>query len=120
MDTISLNGIAFFGHHGHTAEEQAAGGRYSVDVQLALDLTKPSQTDRLEDTLDYRRANELVKQIGQTRRFHLVEGLAGAIADALLKEFPQVQEIRITVRKYDPRMPGAIDHVSATLTRSRL
>ena len=51
MDKIILNGCRFYGYHGAFAEEQTLGQIFVVDLELAVDLTKASQSDNLDDTV---------------------------------------------------------------------
>ena len=53
MDKIILNGCRFYGYHGAFAEEQTLGQIFVVDLELAVDLTKASQSDNLDDTVHY-------------------------------------------------------------------
>ncbi len=50
--------------------------------------------------------------------FHLLEALAGAIADALLATFA-VDEVEVRVRKPKAPLPGAFETVEVRLRRRR-
>jgi len=84
MDCIHLTGIRAYGYTGFLPEEQVLGQWFEVDLTLWLDLSHSGQSDRLEDTLDYRHTIEVTKQVIKTQKFALVEKLATAIADAIL------------------------------------
>ena len=45
MDKIILNGCRFYGYHGAFVEEQTLGQIFVVDLELAVDLTRASQSD---------------------------------------------------------------------------
>ena len=53
------------------------------------------------------------------RNFRLVEAAGGAVADAVLKEFPQVQSVRITIHKPHAPISAIFDDVGVILERSR-
>lgn len=62
-DSIILNGMTFYAYHGVLPEEKTLGQRYSVRVELFLDLSKPGQTDDLADTVDYADIYEIIKGV---------------------------------------------------------
>ena len=117
-DRITVRGMRFTGRHGVTAEERAEPQPLEVDVVLRLDLSRPAASDALADTVDYAAVFVLVRQIVEGRSFHLLEALAGAIADAVLATFP-VDEVEARVRKPKAPLPGAFDTVEVRLRRRR-
>jgi len=119
MDSLILKGIQFVGHHGVSKEEREAGGRFSVDVTLSLNLSTAGHSDSLKDTVSYSEVNQVVLNIGIQNRYHLIETLAENIASSLLKTFPPVQEVDVQVRKLSPWVPGFLDFVAVHLHRSR-
>ena len=83
MDKIILNGCRFYGYHGAFAEEQTLGQIFVVDLELAVDLTKASQSDNLEDTVHYGLVFEAVQRQVENEKYILIERLAGAICEDL-------------------------------------
>jgi 7,8-dihydroneopterin aldolase/epimerase/oxygenase len=58
-----------------------------VDLELAADIRKAAATDRIEDTIDYKKvAKRLLAFIGESQ-FHLVETLTERIAQLVVTEF---------------------------------
>lgn len=98
MDSIHLTGIKCYGYTGYLPEEQVLGQWFEVDLTLWLDLAPAGQSDDIADTLDYRHAIETVKQLVKTSKFALVEKLASAIADAILK-LDRVQQVQVRLSK---------------------
>ena len=47
-DILFVEDIRFYGHHGVTSAQQEVGAWFSVDVELALDLTPAALSDDLE------------------------------------------------------------------------
>jgi dihydroneopterin aldolase len=84
---------------------------------LWLDLAAAGHSDNITDTLDYRRAIEIVKQLVKTSKFALVEKLATAIADALL-EFEQVQQVQVRLSKPAAPIPDFGGKITIELTRT--
>jgi 7,8-dihydroneopterin aldolase/epimerase/oxygenase len=115
--TVELRGLEVFGHHGATEAEQLAGRTLVYD--LTWDIGDEALSDRLDDTVDYERVAAVVREVSDSRRFHLLEALAAAVADAVLERFP-VTRVRVRVRKRGIRPTGlALEYSAATVERSR-
>ena len=117
MDCIQLTGIRSYGYTGYLPEEQVLGQWFEVDLTLWLDLAAAGHSDNITDTLDYRRAIEIVKQLVKTSKFALIEKLATAIADAIL-EFEQVQQVQVRLSKPAAPIPDFGGKITIELTRS--
>ncbi|MDH4101930.1 MAG: dihydroneopterin aldolase [Thermoleophilia bacterium] len=117
--TIELSGLVVFGRHGYLEEERRLGQRFLVDlwVDVRGDATA---TDRIEDTVDYRRIAGLVEEIFAGPERLLLEGLTGAIVDGILERFPTVERVRVRVRKPDVILDVPVDFAAVTVERSRL
>ncbi|HEU4486632.1 MAG TPA: dihydroneopterin aldolase [Povalibacter sp.] len=58
-----------------------------IDVEMAADIRKAAASDRIEDTIDYKRvAKRLLAFVGDSQ-FHLVETLTERIAHLIVSEF---------------------------------
>ena len=117
MDCIQLTGIRSYGYTGYLPEEQVLGQWFEIDLTLWLDLAPAGDSDNITDTLDYRHAIEIVKQLVKTSKFALVEKLAAAIADAIL-EFEQVQQVQVRLSKPAAPIPDFGGKITIELTRS--
>ncbi|MDQ6918135.1 MAG: dihydroneopterin aldolase [Candidatus Dormibacteraeota bacterium] len=115
MDRILMDGMAFFGRHGVFPAERELGARFSVDVELEGDLRAPGASDRLEDTIDYARAYDLVREVVEGEPCHLLEAVAQRIAERLL-ELPRVSRTVVRVRKKPP-LPGEFSSVAVEISR---
>lgn len=117
-DTIFLENVTFFGHHGVTKAQQTVGAWFSVDVELSLDLTPASLSDDLGATVDYGVVARRIVEIGTKERVNLLERLAGLLANALLRDFP-ARQVRLRVRKLTPPMEGLHGIPGVEITRRR-
>jgi dihydroneopterin aldolase len=117
-DRIFIEGIKFHGYHGLTRMERQVGVRLSVDVSLDLDLEPSGRSDRVSETLDYRKVHRRVVEIGQASSHRLLESYAVALIDALLAEFP-ADRVSVRVRKETPVLEGIVDSVGVELCRTR-
>ena len=93
-DRIRLKSMQFYGHHGVDAAERDLGGRFAFDIELVRDLTKPGQSDDLNDTVDYKAVYDLVADERSTH--DLAQQRPG-----LVREFERIfREARVNSKWY--------------------
>jgi dihydroneopterin aldolase len=119
MDAIQITGIRSYGYTGYLPEEQVLGQWFEVDLTLWVDLSKAGESDRIEDTCDYRSAIAIVKNIIKTQKFALVEKLATAIADEILK-LEKVEQVRLQLSKPAAPIPDFGGRITIDITRSQM
>jgi dihydroneopterin aldolase len=115
---ITVSGIRFHAFHGLTKLERQVGVRYRVDVEVVADVARAAETDRIEDTIDYRAVHDLVVSIGRSNSFHLIEKLASRIGEEILRNF-RCDSVRVDARKETPVVDGIVDSVGVCLTMTR-
>ena len=118
MDCIQLTGIRAYGYTGFLPEEQVLGQWFEVDVTLWLDLAPAGRSDRIEDTIDYRRTIESVKQTVKTAKFALIERLVDAIATAILAPEP-IQRVRVRLSKPAAPIPDFGGKITVEIERAK-
>jgi dihydroneopterin aldolase len=116
MGLIQLENMEFYAFHGHFKEEQIVGNKFIVSVTIDADLEKPAKSDKLEDTLNYQKAFQIVK-LEMTKKSHLLENIASRILDALYANFSTIKSATVKISKMNPPMGGKVDCVSITLSR---
>jgi dihydroneopterin aldolase len=116
MDCIHLTQIRAYGYTGALPEEQILGQWFEVDLTLWLDLAQAGQSDRLEDTLDYRAVISTVQTLIKTSKFALLEKLATAIAEAILG-FDRVSQVEVRLIKPAAPIPDFGGKITIELTR---
>lgn len=117
MDSIEVTGISCYGYTGFLPEERTLGQWFEVDLIIWLDLSTSGVSDNLEDSLDYRKAIAITKQIIRTSKFALVEKLAHVIADNILK-LNLVSKVRVKLSKPAPPIPDFGGKITIDITRS--
>ena len=115
-DHIIIAGLRELGVHGVLPEEQARPQPFEVDVDLAVDLTKPGDSDALDDTVDYAAVSEAISRVVKSERYHLLERLAMRIAEVCGSD-PRVTGVSVTVRKLHPPVRAMVDHVAVHIER---
>lgn len=69
-----------------------------IDLEMACDVRKAAQTDRIEDTVDYKAVSKRLLAYVEASQFHLVEALTEAIARIIVTEFG-VSWVRVRLNK---------------------
>ena len=112
MGLITVEGIRVFAYHGHLPEEAVLGGHFIVNVWVEADTTEVEKTDDLNDTVDYVKIIEIVKQ-QMAIRSNMIEHPAKRIVDAILP-LNKVQKVTVEVEKVLPPIDATFDKISVT------
>ena len=113
---IRLDRMHFYACHGALPHEAEVPQPFEVTVILDAALDEAVASDRLEDTVDYRKVYDIVGTLMQGPRQRLLEHLAGVMAERLL-DVPRVSGVSVTVRKAAPPLPGPLEGVEVTVQR---
>lgn len=109
MITVELHGLKLFGRHGVYPEEREQGQDFIFDVEL--DVGDRGASDRLEDAVDYDAVARAVQEVSDAQAYNLLEALATALADELLRRFSAE---RAVVRVTKPAVrPGGLGGFAA-------
>ncbi len=100
---IFLNDVRIYAYHGVLPQERTVGGWYRVWVDVDYDFTRALETDNVDDTLDYSKMLAVVNE-EMSVPSNLVEHVAGRIAKALFKSFPDIDSAEIKIVKENPPM----------------
>jgi dihydroneopterin aldolase len=107
--TVELHGLKLFGRHGVYPEEREQGQDFIFDVEL--DVGDRGASDRLEDAVDYDAVARAVQEVSDAQAYNLLEALATALADELLRRFSAE---RAVVRVTKPAVrPGGLGGFAA-------
>ena len=112
MGLITVEGIRVFAYHGHLPEEATLGGNFVVNVWVDADTFEVERSDDLNDTVDYVKIIEIVKQ-QMSIRSNMIEHPAKRIVDAILP-LNKVHKVTVEVEKVLPPIDAAFDKISVT------
>jgi len=115
---IFIEGLEVYGHHGVPPEERVLGQRLLYDVRLSIDECGGAKTDQVEDTVDYTEVIDVIVEVAKVKSYSLLERLAQATAEAILKKFP-VDEVWVQVTKPHPPVACALTSVAAAVELQR-
>ena len=118
-DSVFVNGLVLHAYHGVMPHEGKVGQSFIIDLVLDIDLANAAKSDKLADTVSYDAVVGVVSRTFTGKRYRLVEAAAGAVADAVLQNFPRIESVRITVRKPHAPVAAVFTDVGVTLVRSR-
>jgi dihydroneopterin aldolase len=119
MDRISLSSMRYEGLLGATEEERLFPQMVEVDLVVEVDLSAASISDDLADSVDYGPLVKLTERIVEHGSFKLLEGLAGALAAAVLEASPAISAVTVRVRKLAVPMDVSMDHAEVEIRRER-
>ncbi len=117
-DRIVLHNLQLQGRHGYYDHELEAAQPFEVDIELALNLQPAGVDDDLEQSVDYGKVYEVVRQIVESTSYRLLEALAEAISHEILADFPVI-EVGVRVRKPAVKLGGPLDYAGVEIWRRR-
>ena len=117
-DRIELRGLVASGYCGALPEEQQRPQPLEVDIDLHLDLAPATQSDALDDTVDYGALCAMVERVIVTERFTLLERLAERVAEVSLAD-DRATAVSVTVRKLRPPVSQQLATAGVHLERNR-
>jgi dihydroneopterin aldolase len=117
-DLIELRGLRVAGICGVLPEEQARPQPLEIDADIVADLGAAAASDDLHDTVDYGAVVAELEQVVVAGRYALLESLATALCDAVLRH-ASVDAVTISVRKLRPPVPQQLATSGVRITRRR-
>lgn len=117
VDQIVLEGMVFSGRHGVRSAEREREQEFKVDIEVETDLVQPGRSDRVEDTVDYRRVHAIAKDVVEGESFNLIETLADRIAERVL-DLDRVISVAVRIAKR-PQSMRPIEAAAVQIRRTR-
>ena len=111
---IELEGMEFKAYHGCLEQEKVRGNSFTVDFRGEMDLKKASETDDLNDTVNYGEIYEIVAE-EMSMPSELLENVAGRIVREIERRFPQFISFSVRVSKKRPPVDGVAQWSRVTL-----
>lgn len=115
MAQLLLKNLRFRSKHGYFSfEREISANTFSIDVCFETDLSRAGESDHLEHTLNYVSACEIISDIMNAPPVQLVERLLLQIGGRLMQAFPEVIQLDVKLRKYQPPMPYDIEYIEVS------
>jgi len=115
---VELRGLSLYTHHGVSEAEQEVGQRLEFDVTFDVPDCDAVLTDRLEDTIDYAAACDIVALAATERSYRTLERLAHVIGERLMERYGS-ERVRVRASKPEPPLPLAISEVAVEVMVER-
>lgn len=116
---ITLKDMVFYGYHGVQDEERTLGQRFIVTITLKTDDAKDQHIHKLEDTVDYTKVYDVIKNIMEIDKHLLLENCANKILDNVLMRFSLVDSATLSIRKPSVPIQGQLSFSEIEMTRGR-
>ncbi len=102
LDQIHIQDLRLNTIVGVYPEERGRKQEVVLQVRMEVDLKAATESDRLEDTVDYKAVKQRIIKEVEKSDFRLIERVAGRVAELCL-ETPGVHAVEVEVEK-----PGAL------------
>lgn len=116
MDIVYIRDLRINAVIGIYEWEQRIQQQINVNLEMGWDNKPAAKSDDIKDTLNYKAAALLVKELVQKSEFELVEALAEHIAELLLEKM-NIPWIRVSLGK--PMAVTDSKEVGVTIERTR-
>jgi dihydroneopterin aldolase len=114
--TIEIAGLSLYTHVGVSPAEREVGQRLVFDIRIDVGESDATETDDVEDTVDYAEVCQLVALVAQQRTYRTLERLCTVIADRLIADF-QAEAVWVKAAKPEPPIPLPVEEVSVEVWR---
>jgi len=115
---VELRGLSIYTHHGVTDAEREVGQRLEFDVSFDVPDCDAVLTDRLEDTVDYAEACDIVALAATERSYKTLERLCQVVGQRLMERF-RCEHVRVRAAKPEPPLPLAMQEVAVEVSHER-
>jgi 7,8-dihydroneopterin aldolase/epimerase/oxygenase len=115
---IEIRGLSIYTHHGVSAAEREIGQRLLLDVSFDVPSCDAVLTDRLEDTINYSEACDIISLAATERSYRTLERLAQVIGERLAERFG-CESVRVRASKPEPPLPLALEEVAVEVVHER-
>lgn len=117
MDCIKIVQLEVFAYHGCEEFEKVNGQKFYINASLYTDIRTSGISDDLNDTMNYAKVCEFITKFMTGNRFNLIEAVAEQTVRALLKEFPKLRAIDLSI--YKPEAPIGLPFGNVAVSISR-
>jgi len=105
--TVALKDVKCFALHGYYSEEQLTGNHFVVDLET--EFTPQGFDDELAQTVNYEELNNIIlAEMKNTQK--LLETVLNNMISKVIKLYPFVETVQVSIKKLNPPMPGQIGH----------
>jgi dihydroneopterin aldolase len=115
---VELRGLSIYTHHGISEAEREVGQRLEFDVSFDVPDCDAVLTDRLDDTVDYAEACDIVALAATERSYKTLERLCQVVGERLMESFG-CESVRVRAAKPEPPIPLSVTEVAVEISHER-
>ena len=119
MDKIIVKNLKIFAYHGVNPEEKENGQNFVLDIDAYVDISKPCQSDNVDDTVSYAKIIKETVRIFTSQKDDLLERAAQRVADGLFETFGKIKKLRILLKKPEAPIKADFEYVAVEIFRER-
>jgi dihydroneopterin aldolase len=111
---VAIQEARFFAFHGYYPEEQIVGSEFMIDLEVEF-LVSGSGGDDIGSTVNYEQLFSIAaRQMREPKK--LLETVAHAILEDVLRDYPSLLAIRVALAKLNPPLQGEVKKSLVQLT----
>lgn len=119
MDILTLKGLSYQAKHGYYEQERMEGNAFEVDVIFHASLKDAAKMDDLGKTVDYQKAERIVRAVMDGPPLKLIESLTHQIGERIFDEFDILSKLEVRVRKLNPPLSTNTKYSEVRMTWQR-
>ncbi|HZK20674.1 MAG TPA: dihydroneopterin aldolase [Oscillospiraceae bacterium] len=119
MGKIIIKELELFAYHGVNPEEKENGQRFILDIVASSNLQKACLTDNLDFTTSYAKMIKTASAVFLEGKDDLIERAAYKVAEALLREYPKLEDVKVTVKKPDAPIKAVFGYAAVEIKKER-
>lgn len=117
MDKIKIKDLEVFANHGVFPEETKLGQKFLVSAVLCTNTRKAGMSDDLTKSIHYGEVSQFITRFMKEHTFLLIETVAEKLALALLLETPNLEKVKLEIKKPWAPVGLPLDTVSVEIKR---
>ena len=119
MNKLIIQDLEVFAYHGVYEEEKKLGQKFVISLEIWFDMRKVSASDRIEDTLHYKKLCWWIDTFLKERSYDLIETVAVNLCENILMEYSTVERVKVCLKKPWAPIHMPLAYVAAEIERSR-
>jgi len=118
LHQVMVSELKLFGYHGIYEEERLQGTFFQFDLNVSTDFSGAIDNDQLDDSLNYVKLIEIVKQENE-KPSDMLESLGDRIAKTIFDAYPLAKGLRLKIQKLNPPIGEDLKSVGILIEESR-
>lgn len=122
MEKIIVKGLRINANHGVYEDEKKNGQLFILDLVAEIDVRKAQLSDELMHTVSYADMIDTAIRVFTAESCNLLECIANKVGTEILREYPKLKSVTVTVKKPNAPIDADFDYVAVedTITREQM